>query len=193
MITIKCEKAAAHLTSPPELLTAGMCKAVSVKFEYSDDWSGLQKTAVFTNGRKTVDVLPGSWDGERTDIPPEVLAEAGRWVFAGIYGTDDTGVVLPTVWVRLERVKCAADPSGDESAGPELPVWAQILAQIGNLSELDTAAKESLVAAINEIFNTGGGSGNVSSAQISNIVSLSRAEFDELPEKDTRTLYLVEG
>ena len=51
MITIHCSRACAHLASPPELLTAGMAKAVTVELVFSDDWSGLTKTAVFSAGR----------------------------------------------------------------------------------------------------------------------------------------------
>ena len=57
MIIIHCARACAHMASPPELLTAGMAKAVTVEFVFSDDWSGLPKTAVFSAGRTTVDVL----------------------------------------------------------------------------------------------------------------------------------------
>ena len=50
MITIHCSRACAHLCSPPELLTAGMAKAVTVEFVFSPEWDGLTKTAVFSNG-----------------------------------------------------------------------------------------------------------------------------------------------
>lgn len=39
----------------------------------------------------------------------------------------------------------------------------------------------------------GGGSGNVSSAQINTIVALDRAEYDALAVKDVKTLYLIRG
>ena len=39
----------------------------------------------------------------------------------------------------------------------------------------------------------GGGSGNVSSAQINTIVVLDRAEYDALAFKDAKTLYLIRG
>ena len=193
MIIVTCKKACAETSCHRPLLTAGMSNAEIVHFVFSEEWDGLAKTAVFTDGVITVDVLQAQWNGDEVAVPPDVTTTAGRRVRVGVYGTDGNGVALPTIWTELGTVRAGADPSGDISTNPVLPVWAQILAQIGNLSELDTAAKESLVAAINEIFNTGGGSGNVSSEQISSIVSLSRAEYDALPEKDVRTLYLVEG
>ena len=162
MIQIHITKASAHLCSPPELLTAGMAKAVSVEFAFSSDWDGLTKTAVFTNGRATIDVLPAKWDGDTVTVPPEILTVAGRYARVGVYGTNASGVVLPTVWVSLGKVQPAAEPSGDPSTDPTLPVWAQLQEIIGDLNNLTTKAKENLVAAINEAAKTGsGGSGSI--------------------------------
>ena len=162
MIQIHINKACAHLCSPPELLTAGMAKAVSVRFAFSEDWDGLTKTAVFSNGRATVDVLAAKWDGDTVNVPPEILAVPGRYVRVGVYGTNASGVVLPTVWVTLGKVQPAAEPSGDPSTDPTLPVWAQLREIIGDLNNLTTAAKENLVAAINEAAKTGsGGAGSI--------------------------------
>lgn len=159
MITIHCSRACAHLASPPELLTAGMAKAVTVEFVFSPAWDGLTKTAVFSNGKTTVDVLAANWDGDTVPVPHEVLAVPGRYARVGVYGADESGVVLPTVWVSLGKVQPGADPSGDETADPTLPVWAQLQKQIGDLDDLKTYNKGNLVAAINEARNSGGGTG----------------------------------
>lgn len=159
MITIHCSRACAHLASPPELLTAGMSKAVTVQFVFSPEWDGLTKTAVFSNGKATVDVLAASWDGDTVPVPHEVLAVPGRHARVGVYGANESGVILPTVWVSLGKVQPGADPSGDETADPTLPVWAQLQKQIGDLDDLQTYNKGNLVAAINEARNSGGGAG----------------------------------
>lgn len=159
MITIHCSRACAHLASPPELLTAGMSKAVTVQFVFSPEWDGLTKTAVFSNGKTTVDVLAANWDGDTVPVPHEVLAVPGRHARVGVYGADESGVVLPTVWVSLGKVQPGADPSGDASADPSLPVWAQLQKQIGNLDDLKTYNKGNLVAAINEARSSGGSGG----------------------------------
>lgn len=159
MITIHCSRACAHLASPPELLTAGMSKAVTVQFVFSPEWDGLTKTAVFSNGKTTVDVLAANWDGDTVPVPHEVLAVPGRHARVGVYGADESGVVLPTVWVSLGKVQPGADPSGDASADPSLPVWAQLQKQIGDLDDLKTYNKGNLVDAINEARSSGGGSG----------------------------------
>lgn len=159
MITIHCSRACAHLASPPELLTAGMSKAVTVQFVFSPAWDGLTKTAVFTNGKTTVDVLAANWDGDTVPVPHEVLAVPGRHARVGVYGADESGVVLPTVWVSLGKVQPGADPSGDETADPSLPVWAQLQKQIGDLDDLKTYNKGNLVDAINEARSSGGSGG----------------------------------
>ena len=159
MITIHCSRACAHLASQPELLTAGMSKAVTVQFVFSPEWDGLTKTAVFSNGKTTVDVLEANWDGDTVPVPHEVLAVPGRHARVGVYGADESGVVLPTVWVSLGKVQPGADPSGDASADPSLPVWAQLQSQIGDLADLQTYNKGNLVDAINEASSSGGSGG----------------------------------
>ena len=187
MIQIHITKACAHLCSPPELLTAGMAKAVSVEFAFSSDWDGLTKTAVFTNGRATIDVLPAKWDGDTVTVPPEILAVAGGYARVGVYGTNASGVVLPTVWVSLGKVQSAVEPSGDPSADPTLPVWAQLQKQIGDLNDLKTYSKDNLVAAINEARQAGGGGGGggISSAQIDEIRVLTKSDYDALDAEDS--------
>ena len=159
MIQIHVNKASAHLCSPPELLTAGMSKAVTVQFVFSPEWDGLTKTAVFSNGKTTVDVLAANWDGDTVPVPHEVLAVPGRHARVGVYGADESGIVLPTVWVSLGKVQPGADPSGDASTDPSLPVWAQLQKQIGDLDDLKTYNKGNLVDAINEARSSGGSGG----------------------------------
>lgn len=159
MIQIHITKASAHLCSPPELLTAGMAKAVTVEFAFSDDWSGLTKTAVFSAGRTTVDVLESAWDGNKVVVPHEILADAGPIARVGVYGANADGLILPTVWVTLGKVMPAAEPSGDPGADPTLPIWAQLQNQIGDLDDLKTYNKGNLVDAINEARSSGGSGG----------------------------------
>ena len=159
MITIHYSRACAHLASPPELLTAGMAKAVTVELVFSDDWSGLTKTAVFSAGRTTVDVLESAWDGNKVVVPHEILADAGPIARVGVYGANADGLILPTVWVTLGKVMPAAEPSGDPGADPTLPIWAQLQNQIGDLDDLQTYNKGNLVDAINEARSSGGSGG----------------------------------
>lgn len=126
----------------------------TVFIEYTDPaWDGLQKTVVFRSA-VTKDVLDS---GSEVTIPAEVVSRAGIYLYMGVYGADAANnVVVPTIWTELGFVHGAAAPSGDTSADPSLPVWAQIQAMVGDLGTLDTEAKSNLVAAINEALTKGG-------------------------------------
>lgn len=128
----------------------------TVRFEYSDHlWDGLNKTVVFQAGDITKDVLN---PGELVVIPPEVTRQVRRNVLVGVYGTDaQQNLVIPTLWATIGRVQDATSPSGDASTDESLPVWAQLQGMIGNPEDLDTEAKNNLVAAINEAMTKGGG------------------------------------
>ena len=127
----------------------------TVSIEYTDSGcDSLPKTVVFRSA-VTKDVLDV---GSEVAIPAEVVSRAGVNLYMGVYGVDAANnVVIPTIWTELGLVNGAAAPSGDSSTDPSLPVWAQIQAMIGNLDDLDTVAKSSLVAAINEALTKGGG------------------------------------
>lgn len=139
-----------------EPLTSGMV-GQPIELEYSSDFDGLTLTAVFTNGKTTVDVLN---PGNQCVIPHEVLDTVGTLVKVGIYAVRGNELVIPTVYANIGIVLNGADPSGDVSADPTLPVWAQIQGIIGDPNDLTTEAKNNLVAAINEAAQTGGGGGS---------------------------------
>ena len=140
-----------------EPLTSGMV-GQPIHFEYSHDFDGLAVTAVFTDGANTVNVVNS---GNECVIPHEVLTNVGAAVKVGIYATKGNELVIPTIYAHIGVVLKGADPSGDVSADPTLPVWAQIQGIIGNLNDLDTEAKNNLVAAINEAAQSGGGGSTV--------------------------------
>lgn len=128
----------------------------TVSFEFGPEWADLTKNVVFI-GAKDVAFM----NVENTvHLPAEVVAVPNINVKVGVVGVDaDNKIVIPTLWADLGTVKHGTPvETGYE---PALPVWAQLLGMIGNLRELDTEAKNNLVAAINEIFSTGGGSGYV--------------------------------
>lgn len=137
-----------------ESIPAGIVGA-QIQIDYAADiWQRLQKTVIF-QGAVTKDVLTNS---SIVTVPPEVVAKANVNLSVGVYGTDANGsIAVPTIWARLGTVRRAASPSGDTTTAPTLPVWAQIQTDIGNLGDLDTTDKSSLVAAINEALTKGGG------------------------------------
>ncbi len=153
-IEIEINGAAAVSGKREELLTAGMVGA-TVSFFFDDSWKDLSRVAVFRSGSIVKDQL--QWEGNTVQIPPEVLLP-DMDLYVGVEGRSaDGAVVIPTVWVKASYVYPGANASGDPSTDPALPVWAQIQAMIGDLVQLGTADKSSLVAAINEALRSGGG------------------------------------
>ena len=105
------------------LLTCGMV-GVPVEFTFDESWQGLQKTAVFRVGMTTLDVL--NLDTACV-VPHELLLTPYRTLRIGVYGcAADGSLVIPTVWADAGQILPGADPSGDASAEPTLPVWQQI-------------------------------------------------------------------
>lgn len=100
-----------------------------IEVTFGSEWSGLTKTAVF-QGAVTKDVLDV---GKTITIPAECVDQRGHRLRVGFYGVADETLVIPTVWADLGTVQDAADPSGDTSANPDLPVWAQIQKQIDEM------------------------------------------------------------
>lgn len=203
-----------------EIVTSGSVNVYQCKFEFDDTWDGLEKTAVFQAGCETFSVLLDS-TGICT-IPWEVLQDAKRTLYIGVYGTKGGNTVLPTLWAACGEIRQGVSP-GESTQPPTPSVYEQILADMGNLDELKTNDKESLVGAINEIYDNGGGeslpeitkndegkylgvldgkaqwviggsgSGNVSSPEIDTIRVLDKADYDSLPEKNPSTLYFLKG
>ena len=179
--------------SSQELLVEGAVNVNIVQFVFSSDWDGLTKTAVFQAGSYKYSVL---LDGSNeVPIPWEALQNPRRTLYAGVYGTNGESLVLPTIWASLGTIQEGANP-GQDTQPPTPSVYEQILAEIGNLDNLATSEKDSLVSAINELYYSGGGgggTGNVSSPDINQILVMDRSEYDTLPSKDKKTLYLIRG
>lgn len=106
-----------------KVIPAGVIGA-QVEFEYAEDvWSGLHKTVVF-RGPVTKDVVT---DANIVTIPPEVVEKPLYPLSVGVYGVDaDGNLAIPTIWADLGIVRESANPSGDTTTDPSLPVWAQI-------------------------------------------------------------------
>lgn len=112
-------------------IPAGIIGA-QVRIEYTDPrWDALSKTVVF-RGAVTRDVLNA---GELVEIPAECVERPGSVLWVGVYGTNADGIAIPTLWADLGKVRAAADPSGDPSAAPALPVWAQLQEQIDEIKQ----------------------------------------------------------
>lgn len=117
-----------------EPVTSGSVNVCQVQFEFSEDWEGLTKTAVFEAGGESRSVL---LDGSGLcAIPWEVLAVPKRELRAGVYGARGGDMVLPTVWANLGVILEGAAPAG-ELYPPTPELWEQALAGKGDGLALD--------------------------------------------------------
>lgn len=93
-----------------ELITSGSANIYPVRFEFSPDWDGLERTAIFQAGcrKKSVPIVDGV-----CSVPAEVLSEPGRYLMMGVCGKRGESVVLPTVWANLGWIVEGAMPGGN--------------------------------------------------------------------------------
>ena len=145
---IICEVNKNHLNiRTRELLTAGSQNVNTVEFRFNAAWDGLTKTATFKTSKKTTSVLLGT---NTTEIPWEVLAEAGEILAVGVFGVSGETLVLPTVWGILGKVMDAAH-LGDEEKEPTPDVYQKIL------DELNALERPTWDAVQNKPFSSLGG------------------------------------
>ena len=97
---------------------------LEVGFVFDQVWDSLRKTAVFRANGKVMDCVSVT---DTAVVPWELLKTPGCRLWVGLYGTKwDGSLQIPTVWVDLGVILPGADPSGDETADPTLPVWDQV-------------------------------------------------------------------
>lgn len=111
-----------------EDVTSGSVNAYAAKFEFSEDWDGLDKTAVFQAGCASREVLLGP-EGACV-VPWEVLRVPRYHLKTGVYGKQGGEVVLPTVWADLGEILEGVPAGGSPPPTPEL--WEQELARKGD-------------------------------------------------------------
>lgn len=146
MLTFDFTGVAGSMTEK-ERLTSGMV-GKQVLIQLSSDWADLTCTVVFMAG----DICrTAAYHSQGVTIPEDILRYPFRKLMVGVWGTnsDDT-LVIPTILAEGPFVELGANPYADPVA-VEVPVWEKLQEQIGNLTSLSTAAKGSLVAAVNEL------------------------------------------
>lgn len=112
-----------------ETVTSGSVNVYAVQFEFSPDWEGLERMAVFKAGAESRCVaLDG---GGRCAIPWEVMARPDVQLFAGVYGARGGEVVLPTAWAGLGFI-LEGVATGGEAQPPTPDLWRQELAGRGD-------------------------------------------------------------
>ena len=149
--------------SSAAMLVAGTVNEYTARFAFGADWDGYQRVAVFSaDGFEREQLLTD----DTCKVPWEVLLP-GAYLKVGVYGTKD-GNRLPTIWTsHRQYIHDGAGPT-DEAADPSPVLAEQILQRMGDLDALKTEDKSSLVAAINEVKETGGGGSTSDHSKLSN-------------------------
>ena len=124
----------------------------TIHVTFGSDWDGLVKTAVF-QGAVTKDVLV---EDKAITIPVECVDQSGRRLRVGFYGVSEDELVIPTIWTDLGMIQDAADPSGDTSTDPTLPVWAQLHEQIVAAEKQIESVRDTLPTRVSQFENDAG-------------------------------------
>ena len=153
-INVKISKAVAT-AEKDGIITAGMV-GVPVSFMFDSWWDGLIVTAVFKGSGAPISVpLLGATE---TVVPWEVLKRPSTLLRIGAEGRlPDGTLVIPTTWATVGIVMSGANATDDLAKPPTPTAFDWIMSQIGNMNDLATEDKSSLVAAINEAMTKGSG------------------------------------
>ena len=121
---------------------------ITIDAKFNDEWNDLAKHLVCRNGK----VVKTKLDFQNGfTVAPETMIAGGN-LEIGFEGMSQDGkIVFPTVWASCGVVKDGANANDDYSADPTNPVWDQLEKQIGDLSKLETSAKDSIVDAVNDV------------------------------------------
>ena len=138
--------------STPEI-AADSIKYLEAEFHFAGrDWDGYVKTAYFINGTSKFALALAD---DRITADMGLNLTAGEWEvkLSGVKGGSRITTTTEHVYVR--------EFGSTDGTLPDVTATQaeQILAKIGDLSDLTTEDKTNLVAAINEAAKSGGGSG----------------------------------
>lgn len=131
MFIVKAEKVISSVTQT-EKMTSGSKNVYVVKFEFSEEWQYLERTAVFRSGQKIINILLD--EENKCMVPWEVMTTKGVGVDVGVFGTRDGEVVMPTTWssmgTMLEGVVTGVEPSE-----PTPDVYQQLLSRLKRIED----------------------------------------------------------
>ena len=134
------------------IVVADSINYLTAKFTFDPDWTGRTVTAYFVCGDKAI--TAELTDGEIT-AAQGINLTAGRWELklSGIKG--DSRVTAGPVQFDVLPFGATEGELPDIS----LTQYEKLLAKIGDMNELTTTDKDTLVAAINEAAQSGGSGG----------------------------------
>lgn len=122
----------------------------------TSDWNGLEKTAYFTQGKTT---HPIKLDENNIAFP--IHLSAGEWDISVVGREYANGELVERITTDTATINVKPFKTGKETPFPEpTPTEIEALkAEMGNLPDLLTRDKTSIVNAINEVYRRGGAGG----------------------------------
>ena len=152
------------LTANHQSLTAEYLPLAAESVQYltakvvceTEDWTGREIKAMFGQGC-TVYEVPVT--GGEITAKQQLNLTAGDWRVWLVGNSARDGEVIPRITTNVAHISVAPTGGTEGSPFPATPptVEERLRADMGNLADLTTEDKSSLVAAINEVRRTGGG------------------------------------
>ena len=152
------------LTANHQSLTAEYLPLAAESVQYltakvvceTEDWTGREIKAMFGQGC-TVYEVPVT--GGEITAKQQLNLTAGDWRVWLVGNSARDGDVIPRITTNMAHISVAPTGGTEGNPFPATPptVEEQLRADMGNLANLTTEDKSSLVAAINEVRQTGGG------------------------------------
>ena len=151
------------LTANHQSLTAEYLPLAAESVQYltakvvceTEDWTGREIKAMFGQGCTVHEI--SVTDGEIT-AKQQLNLSAGDWCVWLVGNSARYGEVIPRITTNIAHISVAPTGGTEGSPFPAIPPTAeeQLRADMGNLDDLTTEDKSSLVAAINEAAASGG-------------------------------------
>ena len=151
------------LTANHQSLTAEYLPLAAESVQYltakvvceTEDWTGREIKALFGQGC-TVYEIPVT--GGEITAKQQLNLTAGDWCVWLVGNSARDGEVIPRITTNVAHISVAPTGGTEGNPFPAIPPTAeeQLRADMGNLADLTTEDKSSLVAAINEAAESGG-------------------------------------
>lgn len=138
----------AKLERSPKAIPTGQSGFSKLKFKFSEEWAGMTKIAQFAQEKSRYNV---SIENDECYCPIELTK---GWVFVRVRGYSESSTIATANEIKLPVVNGFV-PGGSPSVPPEPDLYQKLIketkGQIGDLNDLRTEDKSSLVGAVNEV------------------------------------------
>lgn len=145
-----------HLTADYLPLAAESVQYLTAKVVCeTEDWTGREIKAMFGQGCTVHEI---SVTGGEITAKQQLNLSAGDWCVWLVGNSARDGEVIPRITTNIAHISVAPTGGTEGNPFPTIPPTAeeQLRADMGNLADLTTEDKSSLVAAINEAAESGG-------------------------------------